>query len=96
MAFRMDALGLGGGPKQLGDIDKTILFRLLGEGLVFLVGLTFAGKCFLEIFSRCGHFYLLGVFECEWKVCRYSIIDHSTAPAAGLQGQSVVGYFSMR
>ena len=54
MALGMNALGLGGGAKELGDIDETVFFRLLGKSAVFLVGLAFAGKGFLEIVGgRC-------------------------------------------
>jgi len=59
MTFGMDSLGLGGCAEQFGDIDETFFFRLLGKGLVFLVGLTFAGKCLFQIFCRCGLFFLL-------------------------------------
>ena len=55
MAFGVDALGLGGGPEQFGDVGETLGLGLLGKGAVFLVGLAFAGKRFLEIVFGRGH-----------------------------------------
>jgi hypothetical protein len=55
VAFGVNALGLGGGAEQFGDIGEAFGLGLLGKGAVFLVGLAFAGECFLEIVLGRGH-----------------------------------------
>jgi hypothetical protein len=51
----VDALGLGGGAEQAGDVGEAVLLGLGGEGEVLLVGLALAGKGIVEILGGAGH-----------------------------------------
>ena len=50
--FGMNALRLRGGSKQTGDVGQPIQLRFLRKRAIFLIGLAFARKRFLEIVVR--------------------------------------------
>ena len=75
MTFSVDALGLGRGAEQFGDIFEAILLRPLGKGAILLVGLTLSSKSFLQIVNsvhRCSLVFLIGVQQ-QMQHCLPSI-----------------------
>src|ERR1039458_675228 len=66
----MDALRLGGGSKQAGDIGPPILLRLLRESAVLLVRLAFSSERLFQIISGIRH-DISGLFWTWW--CRQDL-----------------------